>query len=659
MRGRAGVAASPRSSLRRTRAVFALPFVFASGCLLIAPPEDLPAPGAGAQGGLGGSAGAGGADLGGTSPSLSGAGGDGDSGGEAGRATSGGTGATGGDDATGGSGAVGGNAQGGSAGRGGSNTGANGGTGGTAGEGGEPGCETNADCVLKYRGQAARCLPDDTCVQLQTTDCPVAYAGEGKDGSARFADPNAIFVGSMVALDPDFPTTSTNAYALELAIDEINSKAGGLPDPDGGPRRPLVLLVCQSDTAEDADVVKRGIAHLAEDVQVQAVVAQLRPDDLYHAFTWEIGWDLVYFNAVAISSSLALQKNNGGLIWTLLGQPKDYAAAYALLLNDVERYVRTERSLAPSDAIKVAFVYTDDAFDADLAQSVSPSLKFNGPFSAESQSVDPSNPDGKYLKVSLSGPNPIPAAVEQIAAFAPDVVISAAADAMITSDGTNPDGVIQRLEAAMPAPRPYYILSPYNAATRALKAVEDVITGEVTSTEQSTSDPTAPGRFLGVSAAAAADPTLQNGFAERFNTRYQLSAEIPGQVDNYYDAVYYLAYATYAASLADDMTGPGISAGMKRLIALDGKPFADGPEAINQVFTALADSPDDPIALSSTLGAPNFNPDTGVRPATPGIFCFKWDAGFETARHFLDVLRYDAENDVFTGNYECLENFAP
>jgi hypothetical protein len=639
--------AARRSSLWRVRALLALPVAFVSGCLLIAPPEDLPALGAGAQGGHGGSAGVGGADLGGTSSSFSGAGGDHDSGGEAGRA-SGGSGAMGGNGAAGGNGAVGGSEQGGGAPRGGDSTGANGGTTvGSAGEGGEGACSTNADCVRQNAGEAARCRPTDhTCVALKTPECPVAYAGD--KGAARFADPNAIFVGSMVALDPDVPTTSPNAYALELAIDEINSKAGGLPDPDSGPPHPLVLLVCQSDTSQDADVVKRGIAHLGEDVQVQAVVTQLKPDDLFDAFNTEKGRKLVYLNAVAISSSLAL--NNGKLIWTLLGQPKDYAAAYKLLLSDLETYVRNARGLSSTDTIKVATVYTTDAFDEDLYGSVAPTLRFND-LPAESQPFDATHPDGKYLKVPVGSSSvDVQGWVDQIVAFAPDIVISAAGDAMTTSDGTNSDGIIQRVEAAMPSPRPYYILGPYNAGTRALVAVESVIEGEITS------DATVAGRFMGVSAAAAEDLTLQNGFASRFVPHFSSSKEVAGQVDNYYDAVYYLAYATYAASLAGDTSGPGISAGMQRLI--DGQRFDDGPDAIEGVFAALANK-DNNIALYSTLGAPNFDPITGVRPATPGIFCFTWDAGFQMAEHSLDVLRYDAEAKAFTGNYECLANFAP
>ncbi len=63
------------------------------------------------------------------------------------------------------------------------------------------------------------------------------------------------------------------------------------------------------------------------------------------------------------------------------------------------------------------------------------------------------------------------------------------------------------------------------------------------------------------------------------------------------------------------------------------------------------------VALYSTLGAPDFDPTTGVRPATPGIFCFTWNDGIQQSQHWLDVLRYDGS--MFTGNYNCLNGFPP
>jgi hypothetical protein len=491
-------------------------------------------------------------------------------------------------------------------------------------------------------------------VAVQTVDCPIAYAGDQQE--ALFSAENAIFIGAMVAMNLRYPLQSTNWLALKLAINEINV-AGGVPDPNGGPARPLVLSVCQSDTTADPEIAERGIEHLAAELEVPGVVTELLPDDLYDVFNLQKGRGLFYMNAIATSSALALRSNNQGLIWTLLGQPGDYAGAYALLLEDLEKYVRTARKLTPVDAIKVATVYTTDAFNADLFGTTDPKLSFNG-VPADSQIYDAdANPAGKYLRVRLDiartdaaavVQSKIQAAADEIVAFTPDIVISAAGSPMTTSDGQHFDGVLDRVEKAMPEPLPYYILSPYNAATSGLASVESEF-----------GDAVAAGRFLGISAAAAPldQRDVLNGFATRFNSVNGLDASIPGQVDNYYDAVYYLAYAMYAASLSGGMTGLDISNGMKRLTASDGTPLADGPHDIPNVFSALKNGDD--IALNSTLGPPDFNPDTGVRPAIPSVYCFKWDAESLMPEHALDELRYDAGSDSFTGTYDCLDDFVP
>jgi hypothetical protein len=615
--------------------------------LLIAPPEDVPPPVQPAHGGQGGGAGTGGGELGGTTTSAGSGGGGGDSAGEGGHETSAGVGGKGG---AGGAGAVGGGAKGGrggNAGHGGTSTGGTstgatsaGGTGGGAGEGDPHACTTNAECVLRET-DAARCRPSDhQCVILKSDDCLVAYAGE-KNGAVRFSDDNAIYVGALAPLDEGAPSTSYAVMAERLAIDEINGVSGGLPDGQGGPGRPLVLIVCQSDTTNDPDVVIRGIQHLGKDVEVQAVVAGLKPFDLNAVFAEETksGRNLFYLNALAISATLTSPDVNDGRVWTLLGQPQDYAAAYGLLLNDLETYVRGERGLAPNDKIRVATVYTTDQFDDELYQAAAPTLKFNGS-SAASQDSDVIA-GGNYLKIKIDLDTPTPdiqGAVSQIIDFAPDIVISATGDPM-----AGPGGVIALLEAQLPSPRPYYMLSPYNATQTAVGNVSTIIATE----------PDAAGRFIGISAAAAADKTLQNAYATSFNSQYNNPAgDIPSFTDNFYDAVYYLAYAMYGAS---SLTGPGISDGMRRLI--QGDRADDGKDGISNVFAAL--DAGSSVSLYGTLGPPDFNPMTGVRPATPGIFCFLWDDGLQKTRQKLDVLRYDPETMTFTGSYPCLQNFVP
>jgi hypothetical protein len=622
-------------SWRRRSAAFALPVVLASGCLLVAPPEDLPALGAsgsGAQGG-GGSAGSSIFEMGGSGASMTVGGGAGsetnpegggpESGGNAGAAGSGETGANGG-------GGVGGSA----------GAGAKGGKGGSeamggAGEGGAPGCTTNKACGDYWAGPA-RCRQEDhTCVQLISNECTLV---EGPSD-----DPNALFIGSFVVYG-DNPKKSDVYAAEKLAVDEINA-AGGLPAADGS-GRPLVLVACMNDTA---DAIPLGMTHLVEDVQVPAILAMLLADDLGDAFEQakNANKQLFFLNPGATVSTLADPTYAHGLIWTLLGQSGDYAPAYGLLLSALEQQVRLERGLMPSDQLKVALVSTTDTASKDLHFFLFRGLEFNGGASASANGTA-----GNYQEFLLDPANsPSQSVIDALVAFEPDVVISAASLSPEADVMTGPLGVLPRLEGAWNSskPRPFYLLSPYNGTTDAQNIVTSVVMSEVG--DPANPEPTAARRFLGVNAAPPQDTTLENAFEVRYGKAFPDLKSTAPNVDNYYDAVYFLAYAMYGG---DSLTGPGIVNGMKRLIK--GAPFNDGSDdmAISKVFTALAGN--DSISLNSTLGPPDFEPTTGVRPITPGVFCFTYN-GSVTFRP--NELRYDPTNNVFTGTYRCLDNFPP
>jgi hypothetical protein len=629
-------------SWRRRGAALALPVVLASGCLLVAPPEDLPALGTSGTGAQGGG-GSGGSSAGGTSgtgaSTMTGGdagsesnpeGGSPASGGSAGEAGSGDTGANGGRGGAGGSA--------GSGGRGGA--GATGGTSesmGGAGEGGAPGCTTNQECVTRTNSPA-RCRSDHTCAELASNECLNVYG--------PYTDANALYIGAFAVVDPANPGTSDIALAMRLAVDEINT-AGGLPGgPDG--KRPLVLNVCTNDQSVEPNAISLGMTHLAEDVQVPALIAMLQPDDLTSALQQEKEKALFFLNPVATVRSLmdlqTLQGNGAKgdvLLWTLLGQPSDYAPAYGLLLSDLEKQVRSERGLMESDQIKVALVNTTDKFSDELRFYIFQSLFFNG---ASAANEAPDN----YKEYSLD-PNAVLAedTVTALATFAPDIVISAAGDVV-----TAPSGVIPRLEAGWTSskPRPFYLLSPYNGTTDAKNSIQSVVTHEFD--DSTNPEPDAARRFLGVNAAPALDTSLENAFESRYNVAFSAQQGNGPNVDNYYDAVYYLAYAMYAG---DSLAGPGIAHGMKRLIS--GDPFDDGPAnmAIQKVFDALDAS--DSISLNTTLGPSDpFDPVTGVRPVIPGVFCFTFNASL-TLRP--KALRYDSTSDTFTGTYPCLDNFPP
>jgi hypothetical protein len=234
-----------------------------------------------------------------------------------------------------------------------------------------------------------------------------------------------------------------------------------------------------------------------------------------------------------------------------------------------------------------------------------------------------------------------------IATFKPDIVVSAASEAF-----SMPGGLLQEIEAnwdviANGTKRPFYVLSPYNAGD--LGTVEFMINGQI----EAATDINAQQRFVGISIAGAEDLTLQTGYESRLRSHFK---DAYTDTANYYDAVYFLAYAMYGSSDSGPLSGPGIADGMKRLLAGDSS-FDIGPAPIiPKVFDALAE-PGSNIEVRSTMGPPSFDPDTGVRSVDASVLCFQKDG--TTVTRQLDVLRYDRKLSKFRGAFPCFTGLFP
>jgi hypothetical protein len=63
------------------------------------------------------------------------------------------------------------------------------------------------------------------------------------------------------------------------------------------------------------------------------------------------------------------------------------------------------------------------------------------------------------------------------------------------------------------------------------------------------------------------------------------------------------------------------------------------------------------VHVASTLGPPDFDPETGVRPIEGGVLCFQ-KSGFKVQQR-SDVLRYDATDGALVGTFPCFDNFYP
>jgi hypothetical protein len=575
------------------------------GCLLLTPLDDFekaPAGGAGSGSDDGGGAG------------QAGGSGAGNASGEAGANAVGGEGGS----QTGGEG--------------GSAVGKGGGT--TAGAAGaEPtGCRTNTECIEDAGGAAARCRPDGTCVALKTGDCPLAYGD--------FADDRALYIGTFAPLPDDIPGSSTVIQAQRLALDELSgSVQQGLPDADGK-RHPIVMIGCDNGTTEQ---VLDAMDHLANAVKVPAVLAMLQPGDMLEVFDRFAEHKLFYLNPVGATENV-VELDDEGLVWNVLGQPSDLVPVYVELVRALEIHIRNRRGLTPEDLIRVALVTTTDAFNTELANLVGEDLEINGMAPAENDSDH-----YRLFKVRLVDPDDdeTPVAIgDAVREFQPDLVISTANEAYTR-------GVLERIELSWmqshdDAPRPFHLLSPYNAGdmdyvTSLVAAVMGLgDTGIVT-------DADANLRFVGIEAAGPVDRTLQNQYATRLGQDYPNAGADSG---NYYDAFYYLAYAIYAAGAGPALTGPEILTGFTRLLA--GPSFDVGPNQISNVFTAL-EPENSSIELVGTLGPPNFF--NGIRADAGSVFCIERDGA--NLNKVGDALRYNRTTREFDGEFPCFEAFPP
>lgn len=505
---------------------------------------------------------------------------------------------------------------------------------GSAGEAGSGECTTNADCVLGSAEAPYRCRPSDhTCVALETTACPLAY------GDAT--NPNAIFFGTFAPLIAANPADNSVVWAERLALDELSGKSRvGLPGGPRGALRPLVMLVCNNYLDGGA----AGLLHLEEEVQVPAIVAMLKPDDLLAGFDrYRSSHETFYLSPVPVNHSV-VAADDQDLLWGLLGQTSDLAPIYPALLAQAGKRVRKTRNLSDADPIKVALVTTGAGLDAELTNAVAPLLRFNGDLTAEGNQRD-----GNFTSLELAADR-LEDQTSQLINFGPDVILSTASELFSKSHGflENVEENWDVMHTSAAKPHPFYVLSSDNGGN--LGVIPQVIADRIEAGELD-----APQRFVGVTIAGARDTTLQSQYAVRLS-KYPADRDTA----NFYDAVYFLAYAMYAAGTDAELTGPRIAQGMRRLLSGDDYNVGAYPVSeIDEIFKALSGT-DSSIHLVSTLGSPpDFDPESGVRPIEGGVFCFSQNGG--QVGRVNSQLRFDREMSMLSGTFHppCFDGFYP
>ncbi len=505
-----------------------------------------------------------------------------------------------------------------------------GGTGGTGGTSLNAPCSTNAECVERSGTDAPyRCNEEQRCIPLRNSECPFVY-----DTEAVKAD-NPIYIGAFAPMPLVSPEESTVLFPFRLALEEINGAFGGLVMPNGE-RRPLVMVACNNCAGNtcDTESIDAAAQHLIDDVGVKGVLATLLPDDLRRVFE-NSPKDVFFLSPVGATSALTSSLDDDDLVWTMLGQPSDLSVVYRdLVTNLVEPYLRDVRGIG-SRPIRVALLRGTDAFGLELSARVAEELVWNG-LSATENGDD-------YKGFTLNGSRPLDELVDELIGFAPDLVISTAGGEVTRGQS----GIIWQLETkwsgfVADVPLPFWVLSPYNAGDLA-----DVV--ELLETEMTGADSEPTKRFVGITAASDAEGDLQTLYAINVRDAF-LGADT--DTGNYYDAFYFLTYATYAARV-DDPVGTDLARGMRRLIS--GDPYDVGIADIGSILDVLGDD-SSTIALQGTLGPPDFDPN-GIRVDPGAVFCFQ--ASGSSVLVQPNALRYDRGAGTFSGNFPCFSDFQP
>jgi hypothetical protein len=151
--------------------------------------------------------------------------------------------------------------------------------------------------------------------------------------------------------------------------------------------------------------------------------------------------------------------------------------------------------------------------------------------------------------------------------------------------------------------------------------------------------------FVGIGIAGAEDATPYKDYLDRIHETFP---QAPDNLENYYDPIYYVAYAMYLAGVENHIEGPQIASNMLRL--LGGKRFDVGAPDIPAILEELRDRQRS-IQLRGTMGLPSFNPLTGARISKGALFCFDKD----TNDHIDPV--FDPSTGTWSTPFPCYAGF--
>lgn len=496
-------------------------------------------------------------------------------------------------------------------------------------------CTTNKECIERFDNQPALCV-EHKCSSVDTSLC----LAQVLPSNNSLLDDNVVLVAAFDEINGEV-SRSPQRYAYTLALEELDA-VNGIPRGDNK-RSPLAMLLC----ASEPELVQQSVTHVVNDLRVPAIVANFSEGDMMRLLSNVLLADTnkVFTINPNVTAEGLKRADVERLVWNLLGTPEDVALAYRPLLHRVETKLLANGRTAP---IRVALLDTDASIESGMSTVIrlgpinhelegggrllEKAISFNG------KSVEGN--DNNFLRIPMesieNNASPNYAEVRsKLLAFEPDVII-----ALTTIELSEIVKSTEELLATAGKPLPYWILGPRNA--REALAYINASNFEPAADKRK--------RFLGVQYAGASDREQHKQWLNRMDARYSKGTSSASRSDyeaseNFYDAVYWLAYGLAAAGPSAPTTGESFAYGVRRLV--DGSfTIHPGPsDAITNAFRSIGNGK---TTFVGALGPPDIDLAFGTWNSVGAAYCYGLlnDETPSTAQYVptYDVLRFDRQS---------------
>jgi hypothetical protein len=467
----------------------------------------------------------------------------------------------------------------------------------SAGDSGAKECTLNAECVTKLKAADAICVKQtNKCVRLFSVDCTRV------SDEMKAKNDNAIFIGTLFKQGDgagDVGASPDAIKAIEFAFNEFTQAPGGVPDPSGGPVRPLVAVECN----QTQDVI-RAAKFLSEELRVPAIIgASSSYVTVQAATSVTIKNGTMMISPFATSPGLTSLEDDG-LVWRTCPSDSIQAQVVPAVVKQIVESENFKKVRNPSDKVRIAIVKKDDNYGKGLYDIIAGSLSING------ETFEQAYSSGSIFVQTYPNMDNPSEENHDLGADADAVLKAGRFDIVILLGTSEIVKVLNALEQGDKwSPRPYFILPEGVAGVSSLlKAISEIPKAE---------DRLDLRRRIRGSIANFYDSTAYGQFYRNFEAGGPKGNAINGATA--YDAAYTLAYAARAVGNAP-ITGKSLSTAMGRLVS-GSNVFNVGNNDINNVFRVL-NAEGTKVSLQGTSGMLDFDLATGdVRATRAATWC--------------------------------------